>query len=147
MTHATVQYGGDDFFIATSPSGHAQVVDFRGERSAATAPLEMLLLSLGSCTGADVISVLRKKRERVTSYRIELRGERRQEHPRSFRRIEVKHIVTGYGVAAKSVARAIELSTEKYCSVAATIRPTAEIVSTYEIHEEPALRVAPAESV
>ena len=87
-------------------------------------------------TEYDVISVLRKKRERVTDYRIEIRGERREEHPRSFRRIEVRHIVTGFSVNEKSVARAVELSTEKYCSVAATLRPTAEIVSSYEIREQ-----------
>lgn len=136
-TFATVEYAGNDRFVATSPSGHSQVVEIRGERSSAASPVELLLLSLGSCTGADVISVLQKKRERVTSYRLEIHGDRREEHPRSYRRIEVRHIVTGYNVSEKSVARAIELSTEKYCSVAATLRPTAEIVSSYEIHQEP----------
>ena len=76
--HATLEYAGDDFFIAVPPSGHAQVLDFRGERSAASGPLELLLIALGGCTGADIISVLRKKREQVTSYRIEVRAERRE---------------------------------------------------------------------
>ena len=66
---------------------------------------------------------------------VEIRGERRDEHPRSYKRIEVKHIVTGHGVSAASVEKAVHLSTDKYCSVAATLRPTAEIVSTWEIHE------------
>lgn len=136
-THATVHYAGNDFFLAVSPSGHAVPIDTNGQRSAASGPLELLLLSLGGCTGADVISILRKKRERVTDYRVEIRGERREEHPRSYRRINVHHIVRGYAVAEASVARAVQLSTEKYCSVAATLRPTAEIVSTWEIHEEP----------
>src|SRR6266566_3917749 len=61
--HATIQYAGDDFFVAITQSGHAQVLDIRGERSAASGPLELLLVALGGCTGADVISVLKKKRE------------------------------------------------------------------------------------
>jgi putative redox protein len=134
---ATVEYAGDDFFVAITPSGHAQVIDFRGERSAASGPLELLLIALGGCTGADVVSILRKKREQLTSYRIEVRSERREEHPRSFRRFEVRHIVKGKGISEKAVARAIQLSTDKYCSVAATVRPTAEIVTSYEIQQEP----------
>jgi putative redox protein len=135
---AVVHYAGNDFFVAISPSGHAVPVDIDGARSAASSPLELLLLSLGTCTGADVVSVLRKKREKVTDYKIEIRGERREEHPRSFRRLELKHIVRGHGVSEAAVAQAVRLSTDKYCSVAATLRPTAEIVSTWEIQEEPA---------
>jgi putative redox protein len=136
--YASVHYAGNDFFVAVSPSGHAVPIDFNSARSAASSPLELLLLALGGCTGADVISILHKKRERVTDYRVEIRGERREEHPRSFRKLEVRHILSGYGIAEASVARAVQLSTEKYCSVAATLRPTAEIVATWEIHEEPA---------
>ena len=97
--------------------------------------MELLLLALGSCTAVDVISILRKKRESVTDYRVEVRGQRRREHPRSFERMEVHHIVTGRSVSEQSVAQAIELSEQKYCSVAATLRPTVEIVSTFEIIE------------
>jgi putative redox protein len=136
-TQASVHYAGNDFFIAVSPSGHAVPIDTNSQRSAASGPLELLLLALGGCTGADVISILHKKREQVTDYRVEIRGERREEHPRSFRRLELRHIVRGRGVSEASVARAVLLSTEKYCSVAATLRPTAEIVSTWEIQEEP----------
>jgi putative redox protein len=136
--HATVHYAGNDFFMAVSPSGHAVPIDINGERSAAPSPLELLLLSLGGCTGADVISILHKKREQVTDYRVEIRGERREEHPRSFRKLEVRHIVRGRGVSEAAVAHAVRLSTDKYCSVAATLRPTAEIVSTWEIQEEAA---------
>lgn len=134
--HATVQYAGNDFFVAVTPSGHAVPIDMDGQRSAASGPLELLLLSLGGCTGADVVSVLRKKRERVTDYRVEIRGERREEHPRSYKRLELRHIVRGHGISEAAVAQAVRLSTDKYCSVAATLRPTAEIVSTWEIEEE-----------
>lgn len=129
----TIQYAGDEFFIATTASGHAQAVDVKGGRKAAAGPLELFLMGVGSCTAADVISILLKKREKVTDYRLEIRSERREEHPRAFRRIELKHILRGMNLSAVSVKRAIDLSTEKYCSAVATVRPTAEIVTSYEI--------------
>ena len=135
MDHAVVRYAGDDFFVATPPSGHAITIDFNGERSAAAGPLELLLVALGGCTGADVVSVLRKKREKLVEYTIEIRGTRREQYPKSFKRMDVKHILRGKSLSEPSVKQAIELSTEKYCSVAATLRPTVEIVTTYEIHE------------
>jgi putative redox protein len=81
---------------------------------------------------------MRKKRERITDYRVEIRGERRDDYPRKFTRMEVRHIVRGHNVSEKALAQAIELSDEKYCSVAATLRPGVEIISSYEIIEEEA---------
>jgi putative redox protein len=133
---ATIYLAGDNLFIGVSPSGHAQVLDTDHERSSAATPLELLLIAMGSCTAVDVVSILRKKRERVTDYRVEVRGERRAEHPRAFTRMAVHHIVRGRKVSEKAVAQAIELSETKYCSVAATLRPTVEIISSYEIIEE-----------
>src|SRR5271169_5324391 len=135
-SEAVVEYAGNDFYVAVTPSGHAQVLDAKGDRSAAASPLELLLIALGSCTAVDVVSILEKKRQKVTKYSVEVRGERREEHPRSFRRMEVRHIVTGRGVSPEAVRRAVELSTDKYCSVAATLRPTAEIVSSFEVRED-----------
>ncbi len=134
-TKATIIYSGDDFFVAVPPSGHALALDMKSDRSSASSAFELLLVALGGCTGADVVDILRKKREKVTSYRIEVQGERREEHPRSLRRVQVKHILYGKALTEKAVAHAIELSDQKYCGVAATLRPTAEIVTSYEIHE------------
>ena len=139
LPFATVDYAGNDLLVATSPRGHAQVIDLNGDRSSAASPTELLLMALGGCSAADVISILHKKRQQVTAYRVEVEGERRDEHPRSYKRIEVRHIVRGRGVEEAAVARAIDLSTNKYCSVAATVRPTAEIVTSYRIEEEPAI--------
>jgi putative redox protein len=133
---AVVHYAGEDFFVAVTPSGHAQVLDTNHERASAATPMELLLIALGSCTAVDVISILKKKRERVTDYRVEVRGTRREEHPRAFTRMEVRHVVRGHNVSEKSVASAIELSETKYCSVAATLRPAVEIVTSYEIIED-----------
>lgn len=133
---ATIHYAGDEMFIGISPSGHAQVLDTKHERASAATPMELLLIALGSCTAVDVVSILRKKRAEVTDYRVEVRGERRDEHPRSYTRMEVRHILRGRNLSEKAVAQAIELSEIKYCSVAATLRPAAEIVSSYEIINE-----------
>jgi putative redox protein len=132
---ATVKYAGDDFFIGTPPSGHAQVIDVKGDRRAAPNPVEMLLVSVAACTAADVISILEKKRQDVTDYNVEITGERRDDHPRAFTKFHVHHIVRGRSVSEKAVADAIELSDTKYCSVAATVRPTAEITTSYEVLE------------
>ena len=100
--------------------------------------MDLFIAGLGGCTAADVISILHKKREQVTAYRVEIRTEKREEYPRSFRRIELKHIVRGHNISAEAVERAIGLSTEKYCTAIATVRATAEIVTTYEIQAEEA---------
>ncbi len=132
---AVIELTDDELFSGRTPSGHVVAIDTDRERNSAPSPMELLLVGLGSCTGVDVVSILKKKREDITGYRIEVRGQRREDHPRSYRRMEVHHIVTGRKVSARSVAQAIELSDQKYCSVAATLRPTAEIVSTFEIIE------------
>ena len=133
---ATIHFAGNDFFIGISPSGHAQAIETDSARAAAATPMELLLLALGSCTGVDVISILKKKRQHVTDYRIEVSGERREEFPKSYTRLYVKHIVHGRGVSEQALTSAIELSDTKYCSVAATLRGSAEIVTSYEIVEE-----------
>ena len=132
---AIIRMTGDDVFSVTTPSGNTLTVDTDSKRHSAPSPKELLLVALGSCTAVDVVSILRKKRQNVTDYRVEVRGERRDEHPRSYKRMEVHHIVTGRNISERSVAQAIALSEEKYCSVAATLRPTAAIVSTYEVIE------------
>ena len=132
---AIVHFAGNDLFIGITPSKHAVTLDSDHTRGAAPSPIELLLIALGSCTAVDVVEFLRKKRVDVKEYRVEVHGDRRDDHPRSFSRMEVHHIVTGRNVSEKSVAQAIELSETKYCSVAATLRPTAEIVSSFEIIE------------
>ena len=97
--------------------------------------MEMLLVSVAGCTAADVISILHKKRQDVTEYRVDIEGERAEEHPRKYVRFHINHIVHGRGVSEKAVADAIKLSEEKYCSVAATVQPTAKITTTFQIIE------------
>lgn len=134
---ATVIHAGDELFIGTPPSGHAQLIDTNGDRKAAPTPVEMLLVAVAACSAADVVSILKKKRQDVTEYRVEIEGTRAAEHPRKFTSFHLNHIVHGRSVSAKAVEDAILLSDTKYCSVAATVRPTAEITTSYEIIEIP----------
>ena len=136
MTKAIVKFCGDDRFIGITPSGHAQVLDTNSTRSIGASPVELLLLALGSCTGVDVISILQKKRQEVSEYHIEVTGQRRDQHPRAYTEMHVRHIVRGRNLNAKAVEQAIELSETKYCSVAATLRPTVNIFSTFELIED-----------
>ncbi len=98
-------------------------------------PLEMLLVSVAACTAADVISILEKKRQDVVSYDVEITGTRADDHPRKFDAFHINHIVRGRGISEKALADAIELSDTKYCSVAATVRPTATITTSFETIE------------
>lgn len=136
-----MRFVSDDLFLGVTPSGHALPLDTDSQRSLASSPVELLLVALGSCTATDVASILVKKRQRVTSYIVEVTGERRDEYPRSFTSMKVHHILTGRSISPQAVAHAIELSETKYCSVAATLRPTVEIQSTFEIIQEPATEV------
>jgi putative redox protein len=133
---ALLRYAGNEAFVGESPSGHAIVTSFSHEKVTAPTPMELVLISLGGCTGADVVGILEKKRQRVTGYEIEVRGERRAEHPRIYTRIEVIHKIRGHKVDPKAVAHAIELSETKYCSVSAMLSAAATLETRYEITEE-----------
>ena len=132
---ASLHYAGDDSFVGTSPSGHGLVTTFSHDKPNAPTPMELVLLALGGCTGADVISILQKKRQRVTDYRVEVRAERRVEHPRIYTSIEVIHLVRGRDLDAKAVAHAIELSETKYCSVSAMLSAATKITTRFELSE------------
>ena len=99
--------------------------------------MELLLIALGGCSGADVASILEKKRQQVTGYDIEVRGKRRPQTPRVYTSIEVVHRVRGRNIDPKAVADAIHLSETKYCSVSAMLSTGTKISMTFEITNEP----------
>jgi len=135
QTKAVVRWAGDDLYVGTSPSGHSITVDTKGENKTAPSPVELLMIAVAGCTAVDVVSILQKKRQKITAYRAEISGERREEHPRAFTALHIHHLVYGHDVSEQAVASAIELSDTKYCSVAATVRPTAKITTSFEIIE------------
>jgi putative redox protein len=133
---ARLRYAGGEAFVAESQSGHAIVSSFAHDKVTAPTPMELVLIALGGCTGSDVVSILEKKRQRVTGYEIEVRAERRAEHPRIYTSIEVVHRLRGHNIDPKAVAHAIELSETKYCSVSAMLSAAAKITTRYEIANE-----------
>ncbi len=99
------------------------------------APMELLLIGLGGCTGMDVISILQKKRQQVTAFEIRVHGERAVDHPKVFTNIIIEYVVTGKGIEREAVERAVELSETKYCSVNATLNKTAHVETKITILE------------
>jgi putative redox protein len=118
-------------FLGESGSGHRVVMD-DAEGDTGAKPIELVLLALGGCTAFDVVSILRKMRQRVTGYEVELIAEQREEPPRVFTRVEIKHRLQG-DITPEAVQKAIHLSESKYCSVGAMVAKTAEIKTTFEI--------------
>ncbi len=120
-------------FAVTAGSGHTLITD--GAAQAGQSPMELILAGLAGCTGADVIDILRKKRQDVTNLEIQVHADRCVEHPRVYTEVEIVFIVTGRQIDPEAVRRAVELSENKYCSVSAMLRHTAQLVCRYEIRE------------
>lgn len=99
-------------------------------------PLELLLIGLAGCTGMDVISILQKKQEQVSAFEIKVHGERANDHPRVFTKIDIEYIVKGKNIDPAAVKRAVDLSEEKYCSVEAMLKKAAQIQSRITILPE-----------
>jgi putative redox protein len=127
---ATVEGTGRQF-VAQTAAGHAVVMD-DGVGKSAPKPIDYVLLALGGCTAFDVISILRKKHQRVTRYEIEVKAEQHEEPPTVFTRVEIKHRLWGK-IDPEAVKTDIHLSETKYCSVGAMIAKTAKIEATFEI--------------
>lgn len=132
MQKARVQWVGKERFVALSPSGHLVALD--SDRSANGAPgaMELLLVALGACTATDIISILAKKRQKLEALEVEVSGERAAEPPRVWTRLEIVYKLKGL-LDEKAVEHAVQLSEEKYCSVAAMLRKTAPIGYRIEI--------------
>ena len=128
-------------FVAQSGTGHALVIDDADGHTGAK-PIELALLALGGCTAFDVIGILRKKRQKVTSYEVELRADQNSEPPGYFTRVEIKHKLRG-NIDPEAVKAAIHLSETKYCAVGAMIAKTAKLETTFEILPEESPEIHP----
>lgn len=127
-------------FDATGQEGFTVLLDSspeHGGSSSGFSPMEMVLVGLGGCTAMDVLSILRKKRQTITAYEVAVTGRQRQEYPRVYTEISIRHLFTGVDVSPEAVRRAIELSDTKYCPVYAMLQPTATISSSFEIRPAP----------
>lgn len=122
-------------FVGTDSTNHSIVLS-TGKDGTGAKPSDMLLVALGACAGVDVVGILVKKRQKLSGLQIQVDGQQDADPPWAFRKIHVEYIVRGQGISEKAVQQAVELSEEKYCSVAATIRGVAEITSSYQIVED-----------
>ncbi|MFQ5818149.1 MAG: OsmC family protein [Terriglobia bacterium] len=127
MQQGSVRWTDGEQFIAVGPSGHGLVIDADRSRNSGPGPMELLLLGLGACTGSDVISILKKKRQQVTALEVRMEGERASEPPAVWTQLAVHYRIAGKALDPRAVEHAIELSRTKYCSVAATLARTASI--------------------
>jgi putative redox protein len=138
-SHATLRLEtleGSGLRFGVRVGEHAFLLD-SGPEAEGPSPVQAVQAALGGCTAMDVISILRKKRQQVTGYEVEVVAERRlDQHPRIFTRLEVIHRVRGRGINPAAVAEAIELSDTKYCVVHALLEPAVAISSRFEITEE-----------
>jgi putative redox protein len=138
MSKSRVKWVDGMTFVGESASGHGVVMDASpevGGRDLGTRPMEMVILGLGGCTSIDVLMILKKQRQQVTDCWVEIEAERRDEVPKVYSRIHSHFVVTGVDLDERKVERAIQLSAEKYCSVAAMLEKTAEMTHDFEIIE------------
>lgn len=139
MVEAKVTLIKDMQFAGTASSGHSLVMDADdnvGGHNTGFRPMELLLVGFGGCSGMDVISILRKKRQPVSGLEIKVQGERADSIPKIYKKVHIEFIVKGSGVEKEAVERAISLSLDKYCSVGATLAKAGTITHSYRIVEE-----------
>jgi putative redox protein len=138
--------GSDMFFTATTGSGYQVAMDgapavegqLSGGKNLAPRPMEMVLLGTGGCTAYDVVLILRRARQNISSCEVTLKAERAETDPKVFTKIHFHFIVRGHGVKKEMVQRAIDLSHEKYCSASVMLAKTAELTHSFELIEEDA---------
>jgi putative redox protein len=123
-------------FVGDAPSGHSILLDGPpevGGDNAAVRPGELTLVALGGCTGIDIVTILKKMRVEFESFEILVDAEPREHHPKSWQKIHLRYLFRGSNIDESKVKTAIQLSVEKYCSVSAMLKSSAEITHDYEI--------------
>jgi len=138
MATANVTWVDGNEFVATDSVGHSIVLDAPagGDTYRGFKPSELLLAAVAGCTGMDVVTILRKQRQSVTGVRVSASGVTQESYPHAFKQITLTYEFRGRGLRPSAVERAIELSHEKYCMVAATVHGVAEITTKYTIIED-----------
>ena len=139
MIEAKATYVDGLQFVGEAASGHAIVMDGDkevGGRNTGARPMELLLIGLGGCSGMDVVSILKKKKQEINGVEIKVKGEKAENYPKKFTDIDIEFIVRGRNVSDDAVKRAVELSMEKYCSVKATLEGSAKVTWSHKIIEE-----------
>jgi putative redox protein len=134
--NATVKWVDGMQFVGESGTGHAIVMDADAEyggNDTGMRPTELLLIGLGGCSGMDIISVLKKKKQNVLNLESKVTGEKSESKPVKFVKFNIEYIVTGTDISEDAVKRAVELSMEKYCSVKLTLEGGAKVTYSYKV--------------
>ena len=135
MSSATVRWIGGKQFVGIDSTQHSVVLSTPDE-GVGMKPSELMLVALAACTAVDVVEILSKKRQPLAGLEISASAQQDSDPPWTFRKIHLHYKLHGTGLTEKAAAQAIQLSEEKYCSVAATLRATAEITYDFEVVEE-----------
>lgn len=122
-------------FLGMNEQGDKVMID--GDQPATgPRPMELLLMALGACTAYDVVDIMKKKKQPLARYRVEVEGIRAETHPRRYTHITVTHIASGPGVTLEALERAAHLSHTKYCSVSASLNAEIAVKVVLEPWEE-----------
>ncbi len=119
--------------LGEANGGPAIVLDGHGEHQTGPTPMELVLIGLAGCTAMDVVSIMAKKRQPLTSLQVQVEAERAHTHPKVYTAIHIKYIAYGENISMEALQRAIELSKHTYCSVSAMLNQTATITTSFEI--------------
>ncbi len=139
MVEAKVTFVDGLQFVGEAASGHAIVMDGdidSGGKDTGLRPMEVLLIGLGGCSGMDVVSILKKKKQDIRGLTINVKGEKADSYPKRFTHIDIEFVVAGRNLSEEAVKRAVDLSMEKYCSVKATLEGSAKVDFSYRIIQE-----------
>lgn len=138
-SEAKLTWTGGMKFEGTSIFGHKIATDSSkkvGGNEDGYKPTELLLFGLAGCTGMDVLKILEKQRQVVTGLEIEVIGHQQDDYPKPFHKVEVRYTARGKGLDEKKVAKAIELSESKYCTVSQTVKMACEVTTSYAVIED-----------
>lgn len=142
---ATIEWKGRMAFEGAANSGFVHRMDTEesvGGENSAGRPMEFIALGLAGCTAMDVISILQKKQQRVTDFKVKFHGDRAREHPRVFTQAVIEYLVTGRSVDESALVRAIELSAEKYCPAQTMLAKAFPIELRYRIFDDDGAQIA-----
>ncbi len=136
---AEVIWAGEMLFLGSDHRGHIVVYDSGDEGlTSGIGPMRALLTSLGACTGMDIVAILRKRKQKLSSLKVLVKGDRPDSgYPRPFKAIDLKDLINGEDLKKEFVEEAISGSMEKFCHVGATLRASAKIGYSYEILSDP----------
>ncbi len=139
MIEAKLKWTDGIRFEGTSAYGHKIATDGAkkiGGTENGYKPTELVLFGVAGCTGVDVVRILEKMQQKVTGLEIEVKGFHPDQYPKPFNKIEIHFIFTGKNLDEKKVAKAINLSEEKYCMVSQSLKGMANIITNYKIIED-----------